>query len=111
MNAIEEKLQTTLGEIGRYQKEAARLLMLNDLLKDVDLSDVSHIYTYETTYNGQRYELTLYLKEEAKDSHLPHKLCQKFGIQMSKSKSYDKDSLVYTGDVNTDEFRLRIQVY
>lgn len=69
----------------------------------LDLSDVSTMLVYTS-------EITFYLKDEAKSSRLPHKLAQHFGVKFTKSQSYDKASLMYTGKVDFDDTDFTIVV-
>jgi hypothetical protein len=95
-----EFINNELENVRYIHKNIGRLVRLAEYFEGVDLADVSSIYA--DTYSATD-EITLYLKEDRKDSKLAHILAQHLGINFTKEKNYDKASLRYIGQKDQDQ--------
>lgn len=109
MEVISGKVSTIMNEVFRSaitgtasnirysQKTLTQYIDAERLLQYIDLSDVGSIGVSQ--YNDGPLSVELYLKNECKASRLPHKLARALRIKFAKSKSWDKASIKYTGEV------------
>ena len=111
MNRWLDEVQSITGRIERLSKDIRTMLAINELLGDVDLSDVASHWVYQDAQGLIRVELAL--KDDKRDSKLAHALARKLSVRFTKGKAWDNSSLYLTADLPaTDQrpaFRIKIE--
>lgn len=87
----------------------ATIMKLAAAFGDIDLTDVGSISGHYQTYS-QTETVTLRLKEDAKNSKLPHAFARIFNMKFTKSQDYTKTAINYQGEVTIDGQRYLITI-
>lgn len=102
-NILKSQIQDASETIDSNQRKIQAILKIDALLQGVDLSDAGYVWVNQY---GDKVYLEITLAKDKQDSRLAHKIAQHLMIDLSKSKSWSGDSLVYRGE--TEEIHVTI---
>ena len=89
---ILDKIKDQTSSLKYIDETIEGYFRLAPAFENVDLSDCSSMDAYRY---DKHYSVTFTLREDKRDSRLPHVIAQEFGVNLNKTQSWDKKSLTY----------------